>query len=194
MRLSLGVRAIDLKLLIMPKEIQTTDPMVAKALQIIWDHSHREISVQEIVSQLPVTRRTLERKFNLELGHCIGKEIIMCRLTRAKHMLVNTSLPVEHIALATGFSGSERLAKVFKQYENITPGKFRKRSEGESSFEFLVLSLEAIITEKFSGKMEFFSKKDKNNFRYIAVNRGFYWTYKRPNKKNGANTQHPAKA
>jgi AraC-like DNA-binding protein len=103
-----------------------TDKEVAQALHIIWSHSHRNISVNEIVDQLPVTRRTLERKFNVLRGHCIGREITLCRLTRAKHMLKNTSLPIEHIALASGFSGSDRLGKVFRQYENSTPGQYRK--------------------------------------------------------------------
>ena len=108
-------------------DIHATDPIVAQALHIIWSHSHRNISVEEIVKQLPVTRRTLERKFNEYRGHCIGRELLLCRLARAKHMLANTSLPIEHIALATGFSGADRLGKTIRQFENTTPSDYRKR-------------------------------------------------------------------
>ncbi len=110
-------------------DTHATDPVVAQALHIIWSHSHRNISVNEIVNQLPVTRRTLERKFNEHLGHCIGRELLICRLTRAKHMLSSTSLPIEHIALATGFSGADRLGKTLRQLENTTPSQYRKKNQ-----------------------------------------------------------------
>ena len=110
-------------------DLHATDPLVAQALHIIWSHSHRNISVKEIVNQLPVTRRTLERKFNEQRGHCIGRELLLCRLARAKHMLYSTSLPIEHIALATGFSGADRLGKTLRQFENITPSQYRKKNQ-----------------------------------------------------------------
>lgn len=109
-------------------EQHVTDPLVAQALHEIWSHSHRNISVEQIVKQLPVTRRTLERKFNEQRGHCIGKELLLCRLARAKHMLTATSLPIEHIALASGFSGADRLGKTLRQFENMTPSQYRKKN------------------------------------------------------------------
>lgn len=101
------------------------DPVVFKALQLIWNHSYRDFRVEDIVRQLPVTRRTLERKFFRALGYSMGQEVIRCRLHRAKHLLTNTMLPVKHIALAVGFSGTDRMGKVFKQQTGICPGEYR---------------------------------------------------------------------
>lgn len=102
------------------------DELVKDAINIIWSHSHRNTSVDTIVAQLPATRRTLERKFNQVLGYSVGKEITRCRLERAKHLLVHTSMPITHVALAVGFSGADRMSKVFQRWLQITPGQYRK--------------------------------------------------------------------
>ncbi len=103
------------------------DPIVGEAVKYIWSHSYRDLSVTDLVRHLPATRRTLERKFKQELGHSIGTEIKRCRIERARHLLEQTRLPIEHIALAAGFSGADRMGKVFQQEAQTTPGGYRKR-------------------------------------------------------------------
>ncbi|MBI9016635.1 MAG: helix-turn-helix domain-containing protein [Phycisphaerae bacterium] len=110
------------------REEVVKDQLLAEAIHYIWSHSHRNTSIDDIVKNLSVTRRTLERKFNQILGYSIGQEITYCRIERAKHLLRHTSLPISHIALAVGFSGSDRLSKVFRKIVGITPGQYRKRS------------------------------------------------------------------
>jgi len=109
----------------MPTEAHQ-DAAVAQAVKIIWNHGYRNFTVGELVQRLPITRRTLERRFQQVLGYSIGKELERCRLARAKHLLRHTSLPVSHIALAVGFSGADRLAKAFRRREKMTPRQYRK--------------------------------------------------------------------
>ncbi|OXU14017.1 helix-turn-helix domain-containing protein [Sedimentisphaera salicampi] len=101
------------------------DRLLSEAMHYIWSHSHRNMSVDDVAANLPVTRRTLERKFDSLLGTSIGKQINYCRVERAKKMLRSTTLPVSHIALAAGFSGADRMCKVFHKYLSQTPGEFR---------------------------------------------------------------------
>ncbi len=103
------------------------DSAVALAIEWIWNHSHLPIGVAHVAEILPVTRRTLERRFRRNLNRSISEEITLSRIARAKHLLANTHLPIEHIALAVGFSGADRLGKVFRRWEKITPGTYRKR-------------------------------------------------------------------
>jgi AraC-like DNA-binding protein len=102
------------------------DPVVLKAMQAIWNHSYRDFRVDDIVRQLPVTRRTLERKFRQALGHSIGAEITRCRVERAKHLLTSTSLPIKHIALAVGFSNTDWMRKVFLRELGVAPSRYRQ--------------------------------------------------------------------
>ena len=104
------------------------DPVVFKALQITWNHSYRNYRVDDIVELLPVSRRTLERKFLHALNRPIRSEITRCRLERAKHLLTNTTLPIKHIAFSAGFSSTDRMGKIFQREINLTPSQYRKKS------------------------------------------------------------------
>lgn len=103
------------------------DPIVFKAIQIIWNHSYRDFRVDDITNLLPVSRRTLERKFLHALNRPIRSEITRCRLERAKHLLANTTLPVKHIAFSVGFSSTDRMGKVLQREIGLTPSQYRKQ-------------------------------------------------------------------
>jgi len=105
------------------------DPMVFHALQLIWNLGHRGLKVESIVRELPVTRRTLERRFQRCLGRSIGDEIIRCRIERARHLLQNTALPIKHIALAVGFTSADRLGKAFVRHIGLAPSEYRRRTQ-----------------------------------------------------------------
>ena len=104
------------------------DPIVQRALELIWTHSHFPMSVSDIARQLPVTRRTLDRRFVEATGHSVLDEINACRLSRAKRLLAETDLPVKTVARLAGFSSTERLRVTFVEREGTSPTVFRKRA------------------------------------------------------------------
>ena len=103
------------------------DPVVQRALEIIWTHSHFPMSVSDIARQLPVTRRTLDRRFVEATGHSVLEEINACRLSRAKRLLTETDLPVKTVAHLAGFSSTERMRVLFVEREGVSPISYRKR-------------------------------------------------------------------
>jgi AraC-like DNA-binding protein len=104
-----------------------SDPVVERALEIIWTHSPQPMSVTDIARQLPVTRRTLDRRFMEATGHSVLEEINACRLSRAKRLLTETELPVKTVAHLAGFNSTERMRVVFVEREGISPTSYRKR-------------------------------------------------------------------
>jgi AraC-like DNA-binding protein len=104
------------------------DALVAQALDLIWTHSHRPLSVSQIVSQLPATRRTLERRFAHERGRSILDEINLCRASRAKRLLSETDLPIKTVAYLAGFTSQERMRVTFLSHEGCSPIQYRHRS------------------------------------------------------------------
>jgi AraC-like DNA-binding protein len=104
------------------------DPLVFKALQIIWNHSYRAFKVGDIAQTLPVSRRTLERKFTATLNRPVKSEITRCRVARAKHLLENTQLPVKHIAYSVGFSSTDRMSRIFLKEFGVTPTEYRRQA------------------------------------------------------------------
>lgn len=102
------------------------DAIVAEAIQFIWDHSQRPMTIDDVVSQLPVGRRSLERRFRKALGRSLLEEITRCRLQRAKQLLEETSLPISQIAAAAGFSKTDRMNEVFQRAEGVSPWAYRR--------------------------------------------------------------------
>jgi len=102
------------------------DPVVHKALEIIWSHGQYPMSVGDIARQLPVTRRTLDRRFVEATGHSVLEEINACRLSRAKRLLAETDQPVKTVAHLAGFSSTERMRVLFVEREGMSPSEYRK--------------------------------------------------------------------
>jgi AraC-like DNA-binding protein len=106
------------------------DPVVRKAIEIVWTQSHRSISVNEIAQQLPVTRRTLDRRFAAATGHNVLDEINLCRVSRAKRLLAETALPIKMVAYLAGFTSDARMRRTFAVIEGTAPSDFRRRVRG----------------------------------------------------------------
>lgn len=95
------------------------------ALGFIRENATRAIRVEDVLDAVPMSRRTLERLFQEQLGRSPAEEIRRVRLDRAKHLLATTDLPVPKVAAACGFRTGHYLATVFRQETGITPLKYR---------------------------------------------------------------------
>jgi len=104
------------------------DPVVAQALDLIWTHSHRPLSVNELVTHLPITRRTLERRFALERNHSILDEINLCRTGRARRLLAETDLPIKTVAYLAGFTSQERMRIAMLHHDGCALAEYRRRA------------------------------------------------------------------
>jgi transcriptional regulator GlxA family with amidase domain len=111
------------------------DPIVQKALEIIWSHNTPPLSVGDIARQLPVTRRTLDRRFVEATGRSVLEEINTCRLSRAKRLLVESDLPVKSVAHLAGFTSTERMRVLFVEREGMSPTVYRSRANGREPAE-----------------------------------------------------------
>lgn len=90
------------------------------ALQTIWNHSHRKLSVAAIARKIGVTTRTLERHFRSTMGQTVLEHITNCRLDRARRMLCETDLSNKYIAFAAGFISLSHMCKVFQRELSVT--------------------------------------------------------------------------
>jgi AraC-like DNA-binding protein len=111
-----------------PQDVVTVkDRMVAEAMRLIWEQSQGPMTVDHLSRQLPITRRSLERRFRAAIGHGIHDEIVRCRLERAKRLLVATDLSLKEVASAAGFISADNLGRTFRRAESTTPLKYRQR-------------------------------------------------------------------
>ncbi len=108
--------------------LNVADQEVAMALRFIRDHSNRPLQVDDVVEHVPVSRRSLERRFRLAVGHSVSAAIRQAHIERAKQLLISTDLSMPQIAGACGFTTATRLGIVFQKQLGHPPTEYRRRA------------------------------------------------------------------
>lgn len=130
----------DQSLLIAPLSIvqrQSTDTLAIRdrglvhALSFIQKNATQPIQVGDVARQAGVSRRVLERRFMQVLGRSPAAEIRRAHLERAKHLLLESDLPIPDVAEASGFQSPEYLAFVFRKDTGMAPLNFRRKMRGD---------------------------------------------------------------
>ena len=106
------------------------DDEVVRAVRFIQSQATRGIHVDDVLREVPVSRRMLELQFHRYLGCSPAQHIRRVRLEKAKQLLIQTDMPVAGIAVACGFSNATRLGVAFRKLFGTSPRAHRFRAEG----------------------------------------------------------------
>lgn len=83
---------------------------------------------QVVAEHFHISARTLNR--HLQKEHTSLKQVITeCRVHKAKQLLQDTDLSIEHIALQLGLSGRRTLDRIFIKQTNDSPAQFRSKQK-----------------------------------------------------------------
>ena len=104
------------------------DPELRKALVYIKSNFSTIESVNEIVAQTSLGRRSLERKFRMILDGSILDILNKSRIEFAKSLLSDSKvdLSVTKIADACGYNASRRFAELFKLSTKLSPSEYAR--------------------------------------------------------------------
>ncbi|MEM9353505.1 MAG: DNA-binding transcriptional regulator [Planctomycetota bacterium] len=103
------------------------DETVVRALRFIQTHAFQDIVVQDILREVPVSRRSLEIQFRHFLGRSPAEEIRRVRLEKGRQLLADSGLSVGEIATACGFANGTRFGVAFRKRFGQTPLGYRKQ-------------------------------------------------------------------
>jgi LacI family transcriptional regulator len=106
------------------------NPDVAAAMRFIRDNAVMGAGVDDVVAAAGVSRRTLERLFEAEVGSSILGELTRVKMDRARAMLASSSDPIKAIALECGFQSQTWLATAHRKAYGITPLQYRNQVQG----------------------------------------------------------------
>jgi LacI family transcriptional regulator len=101
------------------------DRHLAQAVRFIREHACEGITVEDVLSHVPLSRSVFERRFARLFGRTPKAEILRARLDRVKQLLAETEIPLKLIALKTGFTHPEYMNVIFKERTGQTPGQYR---------------------------------------------------------------------
>ena len=104
----------------------------ATALKFIWNNYDKQIGISDVAESAGISRQHLHKLFKTHLGRSMHDELTAVRLKNARKLLSETDLKLESIARKTGFASGDRLGKVFRKFEGITPATYRKQVATEA--------------------------------------------------------------
>lgn len=102
------------------------DPVFSRAIRRFRDRACQPLDVTDILEEIPMSRRTFERRVQEKLGRTPREELRRLRLQRAREMLVDARLSQADIAMACGFQWASALNRAFREEFGVTPGEFRR--------------------------------------------------------------------
>jgi LacI family transcriptional regulator len=109
--------------------IAVRDPHVAHAVRLIRDNACSLTGIEELLSEVPISRSELFRRFKRYLNRSPKKEMSRVRLEHAKKLLGETDLPISAVAERVGFRESKYFIDVFHKVEGMTPLNYRRQAE-----------------------------------------------------------------
>ncbi len=94
------------------------------------DYRNTELNVTGIADRLGFSRAYISGIFQEQYGEGVLDYLNRVRYEKAREMILTTNLTLTKIAEATGFVSISTFNRVFKKYEGISPGAFRKQYLG----------------------------------------------------------------
>ena len=83
------------------------------------------LSLIEIADGVGLSRRQIERLFRQEMGRSPARYYLEVRLDRARHLLIQSSLPVVEVAVACGFVSASHFSKCYRELYARSPQQER---------------------------------------------------------------------
>lgn len=102
-------------------------PHVATVLRYIWQNYARRINAKTVAAIVPISYRWLHEAFLQHVGRTIADEIQHKRLEAAKKLLAESRQKARDIATAAGFPNEDRMGRVFRRVEGMSPMTYRRR-------------------------------------------------------------------
>ncbi len=100
------------------------DPSIAKVLRYIHENIATKISVNDIVSEVPLSRRLLESRFKKEMGTSIYDYTIRIRIEKIAELL-RDGKTVSEAAFELGLTDIKNVSRSFKRLMGCTPSEYR---------------------------------------------------------------------
>lgn len=102
---------------------------VAELVQeiIVREYNNPQLSLQMLADQVGVSQSYLSRLFKEKYGVSVIHYLNQYRVERAKELMRLSNDNLNLIAIRCGFTSNINLIRVFKKFENVTPGSFRNQ-------------------------------------------------------------------
>jgi transcriptional regulator GlxA family with amidase domain len=103
------------------------DELVAMAQQKIEAAYHNAYTIEEMIKDVPASRRNIARRFKLVTGVTPIEYLQKTRIEAAKKLLEHTNQQMLEIMLSSGYNDPKAFRKVFRKTVGMTPTGYRAK-------------------------------------------------------------------
>lgn len=103
------------------------DKQLSKALALMHTNPSQEWTVEQLASDVGMSRSSFYSRFNEYIGVPPSKYLYQWRMMQAKEKLEQTTKSVEVIAEEVGYQSDSAFQKAFKRFFKLTPASLRKK-------------------------------------------------------------------
>ncbi len=104
-----------------------SDELVAMAQQKIAAAYHEAGTIEEIIKDLPASRRNIVRRFKLVTGITPIEYLQKTRVEAAKKLLEQTNQQMTEVMLNCGYNDPKAFRKIFRKTVGMTPTGYREK-------------------------------------------------------------------
>ena len=101
------------------------NPTVARVIEAMEDNLSEPLIMDQLADAVKLSRRQIERLFRNEIGSSPVRYYRKLRLDRARLLLIQTTMPVIEVAVASGFVSASHFSKSFREIHGCAPQEVR---------------------------------------------------------------------
>lgn len=105
----------------------TNDHYIASSLKYIHQNIDKGLQVEDVVKQVPLSRRALEKRFREITGYPVYGYIFNLRIEKFVQKLLDTDMTIFEIAMDLGLGDGKNISRQFRQIKGCTPIEYRNR-------------------------------------------------------------------
>jgi len=105
----------------------TNDNHISSTLRYIHQNIDSNLKVEQILKQVPLSRRSLEKRFQEITGYPVYKYIYNLRVEKFAQRLLETDKTVFEIAIEIGLDDGKNISRSFKKVKGCTPQEYRQK-------------------------------------------------------------------
>ena len=103
------------------------DDFIGTALKYIHNNIEKNLKVEDVLVQVPLSRRSLEKRFQKVTGYPVYEYIFNLRIEKFTQKLLETDLSIFEIAMDLGLNDGKNIARQFRQIKGCTPTEYRRK-------------------------------------------------------------------
>lgn len=105
----------------------SADALIARCQEWIAQHYDQASPVAAMARLSGLAERSFKRRFKQATGMAPLEYVHTLRLEESKQMLETSDLPVEEVAVKTGYEDASFFGRLFRRRVGLTPAQYRKR-------------------------------------------------------------------